>query len=220
MALCRMPDARILVANKLLQVQRKRAPEPGSSCRCPQFEKDSTDGWWIMSCWYVLLPFNWFTFMVILTVLCFVIRLCCSRFCMDDVNLNLSPAMAKLCFKCKFCMMIMMFSDVFQDLTISSTWTLLQRQIRCWTWPNPRQAQQVRSRVAVRTWVPNVIVQQWTEWRDHCITLNKYIWCSFWRMNGSMGYQTRFYLSVNLKKPVTKLRFISNKSVLHLPSSS
>ena len=42
-----MPDARILVADKLLQVQRKRAPEPGSSCRCPQFEKDSNR--WLMN---------------------------------------------------------------------------------------------------------------------------------------------------------------------------
>ena len=42
MALCLMPDARILVADKLLQVQRKRAPEAGSSRRCPQFEKESS----------------------------------------------------------------------------------------------------------------------------------------------------------------------------------
>lgn len=82
-----------------LQVQRKRAPEPGSSCRCPQFEKESSR--WLMNHVVLLLcclpstdVYIFFTFMVILTILCFVIQVCCSRCCIDDVNLSPSPAMA------------------------------------------------------------------------------------------------------------------------------
>lgn len=93
----------------------------------PNLKRNLADDSWIMWCCYCVAYLQLiFTFMVILTILCFVIQLCCSRSCKDDFNLNplhrwcQFESISSHGIKRKFCMMILwcfpMFSRTLQSV--------------------------------------------------------------------------------------------------------